>query len=171
MDRPDRSSETAWWAGNLFLHAAAVVTSAGALLVLGHSGAGKSTLCGLVAEQLPTLADDVVRLELRGETEGAWYVFDGRPASAAQLRAVPLAGALRVFQAEATSLTRATPLQTCGYLLDAVFEVVAQRHVENGLKRAWFACAAEVARRHPGWKLRFTKGPETARLLCEQSWA
>jgi ABC-type nitrate/sulfonate/bicarbonate transport system ATPase subunit len=171
MDRQERSRATPPWAGDLLLHAAAVVAPAGALLLLGHSGAGKSTVCRLVAGRLPVLADDVVRLARKGEMGATWHVSDAQQDPAAPVRAVPLVAVLRLFQAEAAALVRATPRQMCGYLADALFEVELQRQVSNWPRRAWFACVADVARLHPGWQLRFTKGPETARLLCEQPWS
>ncbi|HOU24244.1 MAG TPA: hypothetical protein PKW05_06420 [Anaerolineae bacterium] len=171
MDRQDRSRATAWRAGPLLLHAAAVVTPAGALLLLGHSGAGKSTVCGLVAERLPTLADDLVRLTCAGQAERAWCVSDAKQSLAPSARSVPLVAVLRLYQSEVTALAPATPRETCGYLLDAAFEVDLQRQVDSRKKRAWFACLATVARVHPGWRLQFALGPETASLLCEHPWA
>ena len=171
MGRQEGSCGAARWTENPFLHAAAVVAPAGALLLLGHSGAGKSTVCRLVADRLPVLADDVVRLARNGEMGATWHVSDAQQDPAAPVRAVPLVAVLRLFQAEATELVRATPLQMCGYLADAVFEVELQRQVSNWPRRAWFACVADVARAHVGWQLRFILGPETASLLCEQPWA
>jgi hypothetical protein len=58
--------------GVLALHASAVRTHAGAVLVLGHSGAGKSTLAAALARRGATVLGDDLAAIVRGA--------DGRPA-------------------------------------------------------------------------------------------
>jgi hypothetical protein len=55
-------------AGIPLLHGSAVAGARGALVFLGSTGAGKSSLAALLAARgLPLLADDSVRLEVRGD--------------------------------------------------------------------------------------------------------
>lgn len=64
--------------GSLVLHASAVATPAGAILVAGPSGAGKSTLCAELRRRgCPVIADDVCALAPDGS--GAIAVYPGYP--------------------------------------------------------------------------------------------
>lgn len=64
--------------GALVLHASAVATPSGAILVAGPSGAGKSTLCAELRRRgMPVIADDICAL---GPNDaGAITVFPGYP--------------------------------------------------------------------------------------------
>ncbi len=64
--------------GALVLHASAVATPSGAILVAGPSGAGKSTLCAELRRRgMPVIADDICAL---GPDEaGAITVYPGYP--------------------------------------------------------------------------------------------
>lgn len=64
--------------GALVLHASAVATPAGALLVAGPSGAGKSTLCAeLLRRGCPVIADDLCALS--PHNNGPIHVLPGYP--------------------------------------------------------------------------------------------
>jgi len=64
--------------GALVLHASAVATPSGAILVAGPSGAGKSTLCAELRRRgMPVIADDICALG-PGEA-GAITVYPGYP--------------------------------------------------------------------------------------------
>jgi hypothetical protein len=59
--------------GDLVLHAAALATNAGAVVVCGPSGRGKSTLAAVLAAQgLPVLAEDAVTVTLEADRILLW---------------------------------------------------------------------------------------------------
>lgn len=161
-------SESSPSTNSLFLHAAAVAVSGGALLILGHSGAGKSTLCQLLAQEFPTLADDLVRLAQGNQGSGTWHVANGKHPLATGCNAAPLRGIVRVIQGQTPHLIRATSSETCRYLIDAVFEIEAQQWVKAEQKRAWFGLVADIARHHAGWRLISTKDPEMVQTIQER---
>jgi energy-coupling factor transporter ATP-binding protein EcfA2 len=160
---------------SIALHASAVETPGGALIFLGHAGAGKSTICRLLAGGFPPLADDAVYLFRPGEGNGGWRVADGSgrafagPLSEqkqAGLEGPPLRAILRLYQASASRLERIGPRQTCRHLTDALFEIAWPVRAAAGTKRGMFCTVAQVARQHPGWRLRFREDDGTSELVC-----
>jgi energy-coupling factor transporter ATP-binding protein EcfA2 len=151
----------------LLVHAAAVCTSKGALLLLGHSGAGKSTLCRLLSEQYQVLTDDLV--VLTRQQDETWMVADlGQTVNRSSQKQVPLYATVRIFQSKTTRLRSASPRQACQHLTDAIFELVGEDKEELSRIRTWFAFAAEISRRHTGWQLCFRRDPEVVKFISAE---
>ncbi len=151
----------------MFIHAASVIVSDGALLFLGHSGAGKSTLCQLLAKQYPTLLDDLCLL-MRSD-DGLWYVHEPKKLwEGDSVSQVPLRAVLRIFQSPAVQLSRISPRDTCGHLMDGVFEVQAQQIAAARQKRMLFAYSAEISKQYNGWRLLFPIGSEVTEVIRKE---
>ena len=158
---------------HLIIHAAAVTTPEGALLLLGRSGVGKTTTCQALAGCYPTLAGDVTCLVRSGET---WSVMDASPWLLQQPEAdviaqdgAPLHAVSRLFKAQRARSKPLSSREACRYLTDALFEVGWHAGADAARKRAWFATVADIARRYPGAALHLTlDAAETCRTA--QDW-
>jgi hypothetical protein len=104
----------------LLVHAAGVVTAAGALLFVGHSGAGKSTITTL-AGQRPVLHDDLICLQPQGR---GWLASTPPGENGVAISAYPLAGVLLLAHAPRNTLTPVQPAL-------ALAELVANSPVIN----------------------------------------
>ena len=147
----------------MLVHAAAVITPNGALLVLGHTGAGKSTFCRLVADHYPTLADDICSLSFC--IDSGWVVTDAKRDERDKLAPVRLHAIMRVFQSHSSRLVGVSSREACRHLMDAVFEVETQRSASFVRKREWFAQAAFISRKYSGWHLMFPLNSQVVRLI------
>jgi energy-coupling factor transporter ATP-binding protein EcfA2 len=148
----------------MFVHAAAVVVSDGAILLLGHSGAGKSTLCQLLEKQYPTLVDDLCFLMRSGN--GSWCVVEPKKSwEDGLVPRIPLRAVLRIFQSSKVKLSRIPPRETCRHLVDGVFEVQLQQKANAIQKRVWLANSAEIAKLYTGWRLEFPIAAEVVGIL------
>ena len=100
--------------GDLLVHAAGVVTDAGALLFVGQSGAGKSTITSLAGERL-VLHDDLVYL--RRLHDHGWMVHTLPGETGASGGSCPLSGLLLMAQASHNYLTPVRPAIALGELV------------------------------------------------------
>lgn len=147
------------------LHASAVNVSGKALIFLGHSTAGKSTISRLLAERYPIIADD--KVFVFQVKKGGWMICDGsdnfplvkgKENPLANQEKFPLLNVLRIFKAELKDITPASPILTCKYLVDAIFEVDRQRKQKDlGVIKKWFGVAAKISRQINGYRLTFPK--------------
>ena len=147
------------------LHASAVNVSGKALVFLGHSTAGKSTISRLLAERYPIIADD--KVFVFQVKKGGWMICDGsdnfplvkgKANPLANQEKFPLLNVLRIFKAELKEITPASPILTCKYLVDAIFEVDRQRKQKDlGVIKKWFGVAAKISRQINGYRLTFPK--------------
>lgn len=166
----------------LYLHAVAVSGPKGAILLMGHSGAGKTTLGNLVCDHFPILADDLV-FAYPNKNNG-WMIIGGRQIgiknkadrisflknSSLNNYAYPIHSLVRVFAAKETKIQSLSPIKTCEYLLSAVFELHVQSLEKNiFLRKEWFHSVADMARRHPGWRLEFSLDAEQAVKVIQQT--
>jgi energy-coupling factor transporter ATP-binding protein EcfA2 len=164
----------------MLVHAAAVITPKGALLVLGHTGAGKSTFCRLVADYYPTLADDICSLSFYQDSgwvvtdaqsfckDRWWVVTDAQMSERDKLTSVPLHAIVRVFQSRSSRLVGIPNREACRHLMDAVFEVESQRNASAERKRQWFTQAALVSRKYGGWQLMFSLDSQVVGLIQKE---
>ncbi len=146
------------------IHAAAVKTEIGAILFLGHSGAGKSTLASRVSDSWPILADDIVYLA-QSKVNRCWYVTDGKAVNTSRVHFCPLHSLVRIYQSSTAGLDVISPLETCRYLTDSIFEIEVMKGVNKKIQRECFRITADVARHYTGWQLYATLGKETLSLL------
>ena len=159
----------------LYLHAVAVLSPKGAILLLGRSGAGKSTLSALVSKYFPVLVDDWVFAF--SDKNSCWMIMDGKRFSVinkvdrnglpARFRqdgiAYPLHSLIRVFADEKTAIQPLSSMTTCEYLLNAVFELPIQSLETNlSIRNQWFHAVADIARKYQGWQLHFSLNAEHA---------
>ena len=153
----------------LYLHAVGILGPKGAILLMGHSGAGKTTLSNLVSDHFPILADDLVFACPNKNND--WVIIDGKRIgiknkadrisflkdSSLNDYVYPLHSLVRVFAAKETKIQSLLSLNTCEYLLNAVFELHVQSLEKNiFIRKKWFHSVADIARRCKGWKLRFS---------------
>jgi ABC-type branched-subunit amino acid transport system ATPase component len=147
------------------LHAVAVASSNGIVLILGHSGAGKTTLGNLLSERFPVVADDIVYIT-QHVLRKTWYSTDAkRMMSFNSKNFMPILGAVRVFQSNQAQLTRLTPRDFCKHLFYAVLEAEWVYSKRLGREREWFDSVAEIARNYPGFRLNATLDLETPHLV------
>ncbi|MCD4741724.1 MAG: hypothetical protein K8R67_04480 [Desulfobacteraceae bacterium] len=84
---------------------------------------------------------------------GMWFVQDGFNNSTSY----PLLSITRIFGAKHAELIPILPIKTCEYLMDAVFEVDHQQKTRKiELEQQWFAQTAQIAKKYPGWLLKFS---------------
>jgi len=161
-----RGSDRQVYCDAILLHAVAVSSPSGAILLLGHTRAGKSTLSRLLAERFPTLIDDII-CAARHRVNNRWYVTDAKLMHTGENPFVPMAAAVRTFQGPEAKLTRISPRELCKHLLDAIFETEISKTYSVERIKYCFAKTAEIARQYPGWRLSATLKPETPRLLWD----
>ena len=158
--------------GILPLHTSAVEIDGGALLFLGPSGAGKSTIRRLLSAVARPLADD--RVYLIPRHPGGWEVVDAgdrilagplTEAEAAPLSGPNLRGIFRLYQASKPRMEEISPLETCQHLTAAFFDLYWHENHPTPVKREAFARFADIARTIPGYRLHFSRSPETATLI------
>jgi energy-coupling factor transporter ATP-binding protein EcfA2 len=158
--------------GIIPLHTSAVEIDGGAFLFLGPSGAGKSTIRRLLSTVARPLADDRVYLIPR-ET-GEWKVVDAgdrimegplTEKEAAVLRGPTLRAIFRLYQATKPRLEEIESLETCQHLTAAFFDLYWHENHPIQEKRLVFARLAGIARTIPGYRLHFSRSPETAILI------
>ncbi len=160
----------------MYLHAASIKIKGKALLFLGHSSSGKSTISRLLSKQYPLIADDKVWIELN--KNGKWIVCEGedfllpiKPAASpnGRKKKYPLLAVLRIFKSNKSGIKSVIPLETCRYIMDAVFEIDIQRK-QSDLKiiKKWFSLAAEISRKISGWELTFKKDMSIINLIYEK---
>ncbi len=106
--------------GDLLVHAAGVVTDAGALLFVGHSGAGKSTITTLAGDR-PILHDDLICLQPHNQ---GWLASAPPGENGVAISAYPLAGVLLLAHAPHNYLSPVRPAL-------ALAELVANSPVIN----------------------------------------
>ena len=161
-----RSERYAFLGRSILLHAVAVAAPAGALLILGHSGAGKSTLAGQLAARFPLLADDHV-LAVKSRDDGRWHIADAKTIRTTGWRWTPLLAAIRTFQAARAGMTPLASHELARYFLDAAYETGMLPAAPVRLKKAAFACCADMAESCRGWRLEATLQPATAELVWD----
>ena len=144
----------------LLLHAAAVLSSKGVFLLLGHSGSGKTTLSRLLSDHFKILKDDRAFLQLQKNNQWFVYINDDmhNPITLNDNSTYyPLHAIIRIFGTQETKLEPLLPIKTCEYLMDAVFEIDTQQQSRSvEFEKQWFAQTAHIARQCPGWKLQFS---------------
>lgn len=157
----------------VLLHASSVSINGRALVFLGHSNSGKSTISRLLSREYPIIADDKVRL--RKNKTGEWLagnadsknilqIDDGVPRVSSQ--EFPLSAFIRIYKSDATACRPISPRTTCGYLLDAVFEVAGQRSEEDpAIVKKWFELLADVSKKIDGWHLTFKNDTSIVSLV------
>ena len=165
-----------------YLHAVGILGPKGAILLMGHSGAGKTTLSNLVSDHFPILADDLV-FAYPNKNSG-WMIIGGKQIGIKNKadrisflknislndHVYPLHSLVRVFAAKETKIQSLSPIKTCEYLLNAVFELHIQSLEKNMfLRKEWFHSVADMARRCKGWELRFSLDAEQAVAAIRQA--
>lgn len=157
----------------MYLHASSVNINGGALLFLGHSSSGKSTISQLLSKKYQVIADDKVWIERNKNgkwivCEGEDFLFPGKPAASphGRKKKYPLLAVLRIFKSNTSGIKSVIPLETCRYLMDAVFEIDIQRKQcdANTIKK-WFSLAAEISKKIQGWELTFKKDISIINLI------
>ena len=149
-----------------FLHAVAVETPRGAILILGHSGAGKTTLSSLLAEKYSVVADDIIYIGQHKKNR-KWYITDGKKLQSFVNNWMPLLATIRTYQAREPQLVNIPSREVCKHLMDAVFENNMMCDVKGELQRAAFVSVAEIARTYPGWRLMSNLTIATPNLVWE----
>lgn len=148
----------------MYLHASSVNVSGQALLFLGHSTAGKSTISKLLSERYPVIADD--KVWVCQNSEKRWMVsgvFDNLCIGKGNgclvgSRQYPLHAVLRIFKSNTVQINPVSQVNTCKYLMDAVFEITFQSEVRDlKVRKYWFEVVAEISRNTQGWRLTFPK--------------
>jgi len=148
----------------MLIHAVAMKTTFGVVLLLGHSKAGKTTLSRSLKSRWKVLADDIVFIARNGENM-LWYVADAKKQIAGSYILHPLFTVIRVFQSQEAKLVQISEIETCQYLLDGLFEVSIMRDASQEKKRLWFKHVSSIAKGYRGWKLNATLGEETPNLV------
>jgi hypothetical protein len=157
--------------GPVSLHASAVCANGRALVFLGPSETGKTSMCLLLSEHTRALALDAVYLIPR---LGGWEAVKGdgrahgRPISQQEVavaKSTPVQAIFRLYQARVPRLKAITPLQTCRYLTDALFEITRHRQDDLETKRSAFSNLAKIARAVPGYEFYFDLSPQTIEAL------
>lgn len=137
----------------ILLHAAAVMTPGGVVLIMGHTGAGKSTLSGMLSERFVKIADDLI--ELTWTADQGWMAENGMKPQRHPIPPAPLRGFVRIYQALHTNLVPIGARKCCQYLTDALFEVAVQRQCDQAAQERLFMTVAQIAREYPGWEYHF----------------
>lgn len=164
-----KKSSKVFHSDGLSLHAAAVLSSKGVILFLGHSGSGKTTISRLLSDHFRVLKND--RVFLQATENNIWIVATecacqtkksvnkevNQQSLSGNRVYYPLHSIVRVFGAQKSELIPLTPIKTCEYLMDAVFEIDHQRGARSvELEQQWFKKTVQIARRYPGWLLQFS---------------
>jgi len=146
-------------------HASSVNVSGKAILFLGHSTSGKSTISQLLSERYPVIADDKVWVS--GSSSSGWLVGDASDDQFTNAdkrirdeanELIPLLGVIRIFKSDHNEITSLTEIESCRYMMDAVFEIDFQRRCEDcELIKGWFSFVAEIARKKESWGLTFKR--------------
>lgn len=146
--------------GNLPLHAAAVRTEDGVVLLAGPSGAGKSTAARLGATRGGfVLHDDQVLLQQCGGTWGvrAWGTGTLEPTS-------PLLGVFHLLKGQRASLLSLKSAQAASLLLERHFDIVGQI-LDAELLRVAVDLVGRLVRSVPVRRLTFSLSSEFWDLL------
>jgi len=150
--------------GGIIFHASSVSVSGKALLFLGHSTAGKSTISQLLSKRYPIIADDKVLV--REMKTKDWLVQDAsdkfRDWTGTEpplgREKFPVLAIMRIFKGRSTRIQPLSQRETCGYMMDAIFENDFQRNIEDlSIRKEWFELAAKISRNIEGWRLTFPK--------------
>lgn len=157
------------------LHSSAVKVANQALLFLGHSSSGKSTISQLLSKKYPIISDDKVWIFQK--SNGEWFACEGEKINLLEssqdstINCFPeytILTFLRIFKSNETSIKPLSTLETCKYLIDAVFEIDSQRKQEDFvLAKKWFSSVAEISKKYVGWHLTFRKDVSIINLINE----
>lgn len=161
---------TGIWDHGMFLHASAVQTPIGALVLMGPSNAGKTTLARMLSPVFPMIDNDTVYL--RRHADGQFGVVSGqiqhsivqnigrcagRP-DVKQENTEPLAAMWRVFKSANTVLNDVSVYYQFKYLMSGIFEVAIQNNVvAPDLEKRWFKMAHELVQYFSVREFQFSK--------------
>jgi len=158
---------------SLILHASAVSIKKRGLLFLGHSTSGKSTISKLLSSKFPLISDD--KVEVVRNCNKDWLLINREFKSDSRQNLsgfvdnspmLPIVAVLRIFKSSKNGTEPASPLDSCKFLLDAVFEIDSQRRCEDLTTRMrWFSQVSEIARNIPGYYLTFKKDFSIVKLI------
>jgi hypothetical protein len=157
--------------GGLCLHAAAVSRGNWGYLFLGESGAGKSTVAFLSAAiGMPVLGEDRVFV-LRNRGNG--YLLASSPEFPPQFVThphvrPPLRGVFALSKDTINAVFPLSQLATAKALFAAFLQNPASGYIPLSAVRFAFRTACDLARRVPGYELRFRKSPDFWRQIDEQ---
>jgi energy-coupling factor transporter ATP-binding protein EcfA2 len=156
------------------LHASSVSVSGQALVFLGHSTSGKSTIRQLLSKHFLSIADD--KIFVYKSRKGKWMICDAtdnchccfEDDHSIVLKEYPLLSFLRIFKSKNTHISPISKMETCKYLMDAIFECDFQRYSDDILKKKhWFKLAAEMSRQVEGGRLTFPKNNIIIKIIMD----
>jgi len=158
------------WNCGVFIHASAVRTPRGALVLLGPSNAGKTTLARLLSSEYPIIDEDCMYLYRRrdgefracsGQIHHSILQTAGRMTHVPwhePLSSEPVAALWRVFKSRNPALLNTTVYYQFQYIMGGIFEIGIQNEVVSpDLERRWFNFAEALLRRIHVMEFHFSK--------------